>query len=148
MSYYEVHYTDMMLDIATRNALMLREPDYNVNEDGIYLTNMIWRWRGSVNLHVDDLKTNHYVVGAILQMGEMQKLVHGETAKDIKLGMVYVMDPFTYHGVLAYGPGDPLIAYISEIKAGEQLDSGAFMNEAMQAAHFLLQQPQPIFEDA
>lgn len=144
----EVTYTGLMVSPEVRAKLLLREPDWEFNEDGVALSSDIWRWGSHVNLHIDDISNWDYIIGAILDCGQMQKLVHGGRAFDIKKGMVYVMDAHIYHGVIGYGSSDPLIAYIETILKTEEPDIFGFMDRAIQAAEKLIASPQPIFEDA
>lgn len=141
------------IDIKTRHALLHRESDYNIDDDGHALSNEVWCWRGGVNLHRDDMLSSELVMGMVLETGPKMKLVHGDRAFDLRVGSVYVIDPYTDHGVISWSGDDPLICYLTTIKFADrpgdvEVPLAAFRRKALNAAMLLVNQPPPVFEDA
>lgn len=131
-----------------RNALRLREADYQFNEDGFSLSGDIWRFQGHVNPHTDDLSMDDLVIGYVLDAGSVHgghTLVHGDQALPLDVGTIYLLDPHQKHGVLGPDHMAVLTCYISNRKIIDRcrIDWDKFADEALAAAWALAKSPPP-----
>lgn len=131
-----------------RDALRLREADYQFNEDGFSLSGDIWRFWGHVNPHTDDLSMDDLVIGYVLDANE-HTLVHGDQALPLAVGTIYLLDPHVRHGVLGPDRQSVLTCYISNRRIADRckIDWDAFADEALEAAWALVRSPPPNNED-
>lgn len=131
-----------------RDALRVREPDYNMQEDGYALNGNIWRWWGHVEPHIDDLRSDELVLGYVLE-AHGHKLVHGDQALTLEPGFCYVLDPHEKHGVLAPDRSGVLCCYVRSrpIAQRHKIDYEQFADEALAMAEALVTSPVPVFEE-
>lgn len=127
-----------------RDALRLREADYQFDENGFSLSGDIWRFWGHVDPHTDDLGMDDLVIGYVLDANE-HTLVHGDQALPLETGTIYMLDPHQKHGVLASYRQSVLTCYISNrpIKDRCKIDWDKFADEALKAAWDLVRSAPP-----
>lgn len=138
--------------MVLRDGLRLRQPSYEFDEDGFSLSGDIWRWRGHVNPHTDDLGMDELVIGYVLDAGSphgKHTLVHGDQALPLEPGTIYLLDPHVRHGVLGPDHTAVLTCYIGSRKIVDRyrINWDKFAEEALKAAWALVQSLPPDNEE-
>lgn len=127
-------------------ALLLRQPDLNIDEDERALSDSVWRWHGSVGMHVDDVGRNQLAVGMIIrQTGTHWLVAEGRKTQPLVVGSVYILDPHVSHGVLAHNRSADLIAYIEweNRETVSEFTAEGFVTRAIEHIKQLVASPQP-----
>lgn len=139
-----MHYTEPEQELIS--ALHMRQPDYNWHEDGLALSQDIWRFRGHVSIHRDEEWAPDYVVyGYVFDWAEHWLVVRGSEPLPLYRDSIYQLNPGVPHGALSALPHQPLIVYIRQMLPRDAAERtyGWFRDRALEAARELVQSPSP-----
>ena len=125
-------------------ALRVREPDWDINKDGLALADQFWRWHGHVEPHTDDVDSDDLILGYVFD-AHGHWLVQDGKALTLQPGSVYLLDPHQRHGVLAPDRSGYLICRVTSISFAQRnkLDLDPFIHTSIRQAWDLVRSPIP-----
>lgn len=126
-------------DPETVKHLLTLDGLYLWDEDGRDITECLWNFGRTVNMHVDDFFPGHPVIGYVLS-GEFDLHVDGHDPTPLRPGMVYLLDPLTPHGVPNPSTA-PMLIYVRQSGPKDTIEG--FVQEALAEAHKVRFQGQP-----